>query len=562
MAIIDTWNDLETQGLLPLTEAEETLLHACRTGDTCKLGDATIPDVLTPDREVRAAVLRFFVLGGCEKAPVKGEGLRLYGAYVTGHLNLNFSQAHGATTLKRCRFDSQIYARQASFEMLDLSGSVFPGLGAQGAKVNGNVELRGCVSSSKVSFSGAQIGRQFSAIGAQLKSSQDFSLNLQGAHVQGPIFLHPTLAKSQANVETPFSSEGCVSFSRATIGALYAEHINLRATHYNDVLRAPNMTVKGDVRLANATVQGEVQLAGARIEGNLDCDKASFTNADGHSFNAQRARVEQAFIWKNVTHLAGKVSLNGAHVVELDDDPQAWPGKETLLLDGLTYNRIKGKVSTPPERRKWLEDGSYFDGEFRPQPYTQYAKFLRETGHDDQARKVMLEREDRIRRQERSEITGLWRYWRQFWDGLQKHVIGFGHQPFRSVIWLMLLIVATWIPATLAWEEGSMAPNSGPILVSESWQDSARSADTAGNPAAIWSQSVPGKDWESFNSFAYAMDVVIPIIDFGQTDAWSPSTERKWWGQQLWWWRWLMTLFGWIVTALGAAAITGIIRRD
>jgi hypothetical protein len=30
----------------------------------------------------------------------------------------------------------------------------------------------------------------------------------------------------------------------------------------------------------------------------------------------------------------------------------------------------------------------------------------------------------------------------------------------------------------------------------------------------------------------------------------------------MWWLSWVFTIVGWIVTALGAAAITGVIRRD
>jgi len=56
--------------------------------------------------------------------------------------------------------------------------------------------------------------------------------------------------------------------------------------------------------------------------------------------------------------------------------------------------------------------------------------------------------------------------------------------------------------------------------------------------------------------------VVIPIIDFGQTGAWAPSTTRGPWGERLWWARWILSALGWIVAALGAAAVTGIIRKD
>ena len=55
---------------------------------------------------------------------------------------------------------------------------------------------------------------------------------------------------------------------------------------------------------------------------------------------------------------------------------------------------------------------------------------------------------------------------------------------------------------------------------------------------------------------------MIPIINLGQTDTWGPSTERGDWGRRLWRYGFFLQIAGWIVTALGAAAITGIIRRD
>ena len=142
-----------------------------------------------------------------------------------------------------------------------------------------------------------------------------------------------------------------------------------------------------------------------------------------------------------------------------------------------------------------------------------------------------------------------------------RRVAGYGHRPFRS-LWAMLVLFAlTAVPAELAWREGSMTPNSGPVLVSDGWLALA-SDPTQENPADKWGNSAPGKDWESFSAIAYGLDVVIPIINFGQTDAWAPSTERQRWGKFLYWWRWLMTASGWLVTALGAAAVTSVIRRE
>ncbi len=103
----------------------------------------------------------------------------------------------------------------------------------------------------------------------------------------------------------------------------------------------------------------------------------------------------------------------------------------------------------------------------------------------------------------------------------------------------------------------AFAPNSPVVLISEEWETVA----TLPNPAAEW-EAGPGRDYETYNSLAYAFDTVIPLIDLGQESAWSPSTSRGPFGWIAWWAKWILKVAGWIITALGAAALTGIIRRD
>ena len=83
------------------------------------------------------------------------------------------------------------------------------------------------------------------------------------------------------------------------------------------------------------------------------------------------------------------------------------------------------------------------------------------------------------------------------------------------------------------------------------------------NPAAEWSSfGQQGLDWDTFNRYGYAADLVIPVLDLGQTDAWAPSKDRGFWGSVLWWGRWVLESLGWLVTALGVAALSGIMQRN
>ncbi len=68
-------------------------------------------------------------------------------------------------------------------------------------------------------------------------------------------------------------------------------------------------------------------------------------------------------------------------------------------------------------------------------------------------------------------------------------------------------------------------------------------------------------DWEGFHALAWGADLVIPVVELGQTRAWGPSAARGPWSEVLFWARWPLIVLGWLVSALAAAAATGIIQR-
>ncbi|MGB5559068.1 MAG: hypothetical protein WBN04_13795, partial [Paracoccaceae bacterium] len=343
-------------------------------------------------------------------------------------------------------------------------------------------------------------------------------------------------------------------------------------------LNAQGVEVPGDVFLCDDFhATGEVRLSSARIGGQLACDGGRFENPDGDALNAQKARAG-ALLWRQVSVPQGRVNLTAAHVGDLVDDPTSWTEGWRLVLDGFTYDRISGAFTDAPSRLEWLAKGDSWDAEFFPQPYVQLAKVLREMGHERAARAVLIAMEKKVRRQIRRDAqlvpngdvwigllsigADLRNMQRWLWDGLLRIVVGYGHSPVRSVAVLIGLFLITTTLANRVWNEGSFAPNSDVILISPEWAALANAPDVA-NPAAAWSaDGAAGQDWESFNRYAYGFDVVVPILTLGQTGAWAPSTTRGPWGYHLWWARWVLSSLGWLVTALGAAAITGIIRRE
>ena len=103
-----------------------------------------------------------------------------------------------------------------------------------------------------------------------------------------------------------------------------------------------------------------------------------------------------------------------------------------------------------------------------------------------------------------------------------------------------------------------MVPNSDLILTSDNWA----AIHAATNPAEVWKATPEGQSWETFNRYVWAADLFVPILDFGQTQAWTPSTNLGLAGDVLWVAKPILIGFGRIVLAFADAGVTGVARRD
>jgi hypothetical protein len=78
-----------------------------------------------------------------------------------------------------------------------------------------------------------------------------------------------------------------------------------------------------------------------------------------------------------------------------------------------------------------------------------------------------------------------------------------------------------------------------------------------------WVKTEPGRDYESFSAWLYALDLFIPLDALGQEKNWAPSASCGTWGEWGHRLRWLVQMAGWVITAVGAAVVTRLIgRRD
>ncbi|MDX8350112.1 hypothetical protein SLH49_19140 [Cognatiyoonia sp. IB215446] len=633
--LITQWSQvvqLRDNGLL--TPAELILLDAAETGETAQIS-RTVPNLKAPAVLIRAALLRYLILGGCKDFRTQPSGITVNGAWIGGSLDLNFTTARGPIDLYNCYLAEKPQMVQLSADGVAIVGcTLMDGLNAARLQISGNVTLNGSRVDGKISLSGGEIKGHLSCTQATLRHEGHSSLKAQGLTVVSSVLLEGTTATGQ------------VSFLGSRIGG---QLVCIGSSFHNPeghALNAQSIQVRGDAFLRHATTEGEVSFLGAEVGGVLDCTHATMRNPEGQALNAQRLIVREGFIWRRIKGVAGGVDLTSAHVGDLWDDPESWAHCDKLYLSGFIYDVLHGSINVP-DRLAWLKKGAISRREFYPQPYEQLAKLLRETGHRSDARAIMVAKEKEQRKASRARwrreaewrtslfqaslealdaraeaLASLearrpndenlarlqlldrakvapdlapttlalalkqfrdeqrWFQTRVWWrnagsllaDKVFGLVVGYGHKPERSFYMLLVLVAIGWFLADRAWEAGDFAPTMGPVLMSEGWQALATD-ERIQNPAQVWSDKymlapegvpvlTPGRDYETFHALSYAVDLVVPIVALGQEASWAPSTTRGPWGQTLWWVRWWLIALGWIVTAIGAAAVTGVIRRD
>lgn len=372
------------------------------------------------------------------------------------------------------------------------------------------------------------------------------------------------------------------------------QYLSMDSSVLPEGLFARGAKIKSNLLLRGVIASGTIDLGGVEIGGQLSFQGARLEVKRGKALNAPDMKVTQGFVFREVKTLAGQVNLYGAKVRDLVDDPNSWPRRRgRLILDNFTYERIYNRAGFEG-RRDWLKAGSDFLGEALPQPYTQLARVLRKMGYAGEARKVLMngasEQARALREGRRIVPNGdvsvaflsleadIFNFANLLRSLVAVQILGFRFTPIRSSFFaaLMLIMLADVI-AGKAWVEGSFAPNSDVILMSPGWAEvteddcfPAVPEDCSQNPAKVWadtftsSKDTPtqGADWDSFNSMGYAVDLVVPFLDLGQTDAWAPSKDRGRWGWWLWWLRWVLATAGWIVTGIGVAAVTGVMQRN
>jgi hypothetical protein len=537
------------------------------------------------------------------------DGVNLTGTRVNGILSLNHAQLHGDPALTaaslavgrdlictgmsakgECRFPvAQIGGRVV------LDGARLEHRGGRALTADGLTARRGvfCLgkftAEGEVRFTDVQAGPRFTMAGAILRNPGGMALFAERLGVEGELLLDDGFTADGQVSLLGSTIEGGLSLSGATLRNQSGVALNAgRAKLDNGLYAMDGFTAHGEVQIGGARVrgsvnfsgasllnpggvalladrlevsgrffcgegfsaQGQISLEGARIGSSLLLDGARMSHAPGPAIRGEGLTVgavlnccdgftadqeislisaqvaselcfDSAIIHagldlrsarmsmlrtNSATSIEGTLDLRHAAAVVLRDHPPGWPGP--VWLAGFTYTTVESRCPAAD----WLDWLSKDPGGYQPQPYEQLAAVYRTAGHDAQARTVLLTKQ-RQRRRTLPPPLRIWGY-------LQDWVVGYGYQPQKAALWLTVLLTIGTI------------------------------SFTASHPAPLVHGQAP-----QFSPFLYALDLLIPIVGFGQRNAFNPVGWHHWLAAAL-------IAAGWILATTIAAGITRVLSRQ
>lgn len=478
---------------------------------------------------------------------------------------------------------------------LDLSGSRFAGISAyeselsqvgtcaihlSNARIGGRLILASTDESrfsaaATVRLDGAQVEGDVTLAGALLDGRGDVALSARSIIVGGNVVLEPAAGYR-------FEAIGEVALVAAQItGDLGCDGARLinpqgRALHCEDLkvetvsLTSSNeppcfFEASGRLNFLSAIIGGSFFLTNARLAPGPDYEGLLKTGGPVMA-NLQQVRISNALALREIGALRsgtdspprddvpvpveGWLLLTGAQLnAILDNVATAWPAPGYLDLEGATYTRIRhvGHGNLIEQSITWLRrqfpHGRPSANRFRPQPYEQLSRVLRQHGQAREADAIAVEK---IRMRLAARVD---KPWARIFPRLLMLVSHHGYSSSRAVLsFVIFVLLGTSMYASALFGFGQLfvPVENPPEPVTYSF-----------GPATLTSgQGCPGLD-----PLHFALDAALPVIDLGQ------DLRCRFLPQGPFRWLWLLlhslyVIIGAALSAIVVLTLTGVLRRD
>ncbi len=478
---------------------------------------------------------------------------------------------------------------------LDLSGSHFAGVSGHESDLAG-------VGNCAVYLNHAHIGgRLLLSATSHSRFETNGSVKLDGAHISSSVLLHGALLKNSE--EAAFSARSAVIGGNVELSStqghrcevhgevsLVAAHITGdlncgsarifnpggRSIHAEDMV-VESIFLSHDIPELPFEACGRLNFLSSRIGGSFFmtdariCPGPDYTGMLGRggpvAINLRQARVSNSMVFVNVGALepdgslqeAGEIRpvegwfmLAGAQMNTLIDKMETgWPAPGYLDIDGATYQRIwhADGGDLVASRIKWLRKqfpgGRPSPENFRPQPYEQLTRALRESGLTREADEIAVEK-IRMRL-----AAGVDQPWKRLFPRLLMLISHHGYSTSRAVYTFIIFVLFGALVYTAA------VSNFGQeFFPFEQPPEPTSYALPFGFGEVAVPLGCPGLD-----TLHYAFDFALPVINLGQDTfcRFVPNGPSRW----LWMiFHSLYGLFGGALSAVVVLTLTGVLRRD
>ncbi len=186
----------------PLLPAEEEVVARLLSGNYDRLGDGSRPTAPDPSRVVRAAFLRFLMLGGEPGCRPHEKGIRITGAWIVDTLDLEACHVFRDIGLIDCHFEATPILRAAIINRLFLDGSSLPGLEAERLEARGGVYLRGAQVTGEINVSQSHLGGNLECDGATIRVASGHAIDANAIELRNLLLRGATLRGSRP-ISTP-----------------------------------------------------------------------------------------------------------------------------------------------------------------------------------------------------------------------------------------------------------------------------------------------------------------------------------------------------------------------
>jgi hypothetical protein len=496
-----------------------------------------------------------------------------------------------------CRLPAFIGAGLRVSADLDLSGSQFSGVSdyeselsqvgscaihLNNSRVGGKLDLSSTdrsrfIATGEIRLEGAHVDGDLSFAGALLDGNGVPALSARSITVGSNVDLRSAFGQR-------FDARGEVGFAAAQItGDLMCDGARLsnpdgRALHCEDLKVESVFLTMDDVTGLSFEATGRLNFLTAIIGGSFFMTNAKLAPGPDYTgllrtggpvaLNLQQARVSNALAFNNVYALAARSTsqppdsgsapvsgwflLTGAIVnTILDNIETGWPAPGFLDLEGATYERIRhvGRGDLTAKRIAWLRrqfpDGVPTAASFRPQPYEQLSRVLRQHGLAREANAIAVEK---IRMRLEARVDGPWA---RFFPNLLMLLSQYGYSTSRAVLsFLVFVMLGTAMYATALFGFGQ------PFLPVETDPQPVTYEFAFGVLQTTVESGCPG-----LHVMHYALDAALPVIDLAQ-DMRCRFTPQ---GTLRWLWLLLHSFYVIIGAALSAVVVltlTGVLRED